>query len=151
MKKIDSMIRFEIPGKFCIPEQSQIFLGKMNITPKSYETKMEIGYALYTDKNKAEKLIKQFIRKKTNLSAIPKKRLLAIKTSDGGNISLPYGYVDQYDIAEKLRAYKTLKKAYLEEYGQIEISTCILEKGYKPKHVEKETFTPSLVKKIMFI
>lgn len=151
MKKIDSMIRFEIPGKFCAPEQARIFLGKMNITPKSYETKSEIGYALYTDKKKAEKLIKQFIRKKTNLSAIHKKRLLAIKTSDGGNISLPYGYVDQYNIAGKLKAYKALKKAYLDQCGQIEISTCILDKGYKPKHIEKETFMPSLTNKIMFI
>lgn len=152
MKKIDSMIKYRIPDNGIIaPEQARIFLGKTDITPKNYDTARSIGYALYTDINKAEILIKRFIRQKTNISKKIEKKFLAIKTSDGGNIHLQHSKVNRFDIHEKLSDYKLLKKAYNESCGHIETTSCQLDGKYKPIDVKKKSYRPELLKKITFI
>ena len=151
MKKIDSMIKYKIPDRFCAPEQARIFLGKTDITSKNYQTKTDIGYALYTDMQKAEKLIKQFIRTKTNISKKIEKKKLAIRTSNNGYISLQYGGVNQYDIEEKLFEYKALKKAYTENRQYMQFDTCILDGNYKATKKETKTYRSELLKKITFI
>lgn len=137
MKKTEKLISFQTPQKGVLaPELVKVlFAGK--VIKFGPITQGEIGYYYITNKKRAIELVKRFLRQKSNLSSkVKAKRQMVFIDSERTpyNITGYQGYVNPYDIKEKLALWKEFKTAI----PAMNIKTVTLKGGYKVESIVDE-------------
>lgn len=133
------------------PESFQLYFNGQLIK-LSDQTRSKMGYAALTEGKLALlKLIKQWVRRNSNMTINPKKHILAILSHDKKEfyyISVP---VDRYDIKSKLYVYQAIKEAFNAGRFSTKTQTAKLDANFKPYDVKEETYNQRLGNRIVFI
>jgi hypothetical protein len=133
------------------PESFQLYFNN-KLVKLSEDERYNMGYAAITKrKDEVQKLIKKWVRQKSNLSQEQIKPIMAIASDDNKEYYRINCVVNRYDINEKLRIYKLIKEAFNAGRFNTKITSAKLDANFNPYDVKEVKQEKKLGKRIVFI